>query len=282
MFTTFDWDVGATRTTTNFEDRDDERIEYSAGVGYRIDARWRLNGRVGWEDNDVQTDREDTDGFIWNAGAVWTPNPRTSVSGNYGYRYIGNTFAVDASHRSRKTTLSLNASRGIENRRTSRLVDSFFFLVDQNGVPIVDPNTGNLVFLNLPQLEETDEDFVNTQLRGAISVTGRRTSVSVTGRVANREYEVSDDDEDSYGVGISVSRRLGGGYTASLTGNIDQADGTVDGSSDTYDVGLRLSKQLGRKTSASLDLLHRERDASDNDDSYTENRIGVSITSSFL
>jgi uncharacterized protein (PEP-CTERM system associated) len=282
LFTTFNWDLGVTETTTSYEDRDDTRTSYSAGLGYRIDAQWRLNLRGGWEENDVQTDRDDTDGATWNVGGVWTPNPRTTVSGDYGYRYIGNTFALRASHRSRRTNVSLDASRDISNRRAARLADSFFFLADQTGVPIIDPNTGNPIIVNLPQLQETDEDYVNTQLRAAVSVVGRRTSVTLTGDIANRKYEVSNADEDSYGLSVRVSRQLGGALSASLSGSLDHAEGTVNGSSDTYDIGFQLSRKLGRRTSAAIDLLHRERDATNDNDSYTENRIGFSITSSFL
>ena len=40
------------------------------------------------------------------------------------------------SHRSKRTRLGVNASRSLDNRRNQQLVDSFFFLVDDNGEPV--------------------------------------------------------------------------------------------------------------------------------------------------
>ncbi len=88
FFTTYNWDVGVTQRTTSYEDRDDTRTDYSAGVGYRVDSRWRLNARAGWEENDVQTDRKNTNGVTWNLGGVWTPNPRTSATFDYGSQIL--------------------------------------------------------------------------------------------------------------------------------------------------------------------------------------------------
>ena len=128
---------------------------------------------------------------------------------DYGDRYFGSTYSGRVSHRTRRTTLSLDASRDITNRRDSRLDDSFFFLVDQNGHQLSDPNTNQPIVVNIPNLEETDEDFLNTQVRGAISVIGRRTSASLSGTVSNRQFEDSNDEEDSYDVSLNVSRQLG-------------------------------------------------------------------------
>jgi uncharacterized protein (PEP-CTERM system associated) len=281
VFTTFDWDLRATQRNTSFEDRDDERREYSAGLGYRIDSRWRLTGRVGYEENDVDTVRTDTDGATWNVGGVWTPNTRTSLLVDYGNRYFGDTYSVRFNHRTRRTTLSVDAVREVSNRRASRLVDSFFVLVDADGVPIQDPISGDLVTINIPQLEQDDEDFLNTELRGAISVIGLRTSVSLFVDLAQREYEISGNDEDAYGAGFRVSRRMGQGITSSLSATYDRVERSNDSDSDTYDVALKLSKALSTKTSVALDLLHRERDSGGTND-FTENRIGISVSTSFL
>ncbi|MDJ0741445.1 MAG: hypothetical protein QNJ91_17165, partial [Gammaproteobacteria bacterium] len=165
---------------------------------------------------------------------------------------------------------------------SSQLLDSFFFLVDANtGNPIIDPNTGDPILVNIPELEQIDEDFLNTQVRGAVTVTGRRTTATLTATVSQRDYEVTDQDEDSLGLSLRLSRQLGGGYRASVNSRYTTTDGARDGDSDSYDVSMSLSKQLSPRTRASVNVLHREQDESAGDD-YTENRIGVSLISSFL
>lgn len=280
-FGAFNWSLNATQQTTEFDRRDDTRTHYSLGLGYRLNPRWAVNGSVGYEENDVLTTRTETDGETWDLGFDWTPNPRTSLSATYGQRYIGNVYSGRFTHRTKRTVLSLEASREVSNRRDARLVDAFFFLLDGDGNRILDPATGNPLIVNIPQLRETDEDFLSTQLRAAVSVNGRRTAVTVAATATNRQFEVTEGDEDSYALTARVSRQLGGKLRAALTGGIRHADSATDGESDTYDTQVSLSKSLTRRTSATVTYLYRDHDSSAGG-SYTENRVGVALTTSFL
>jgi len=278
-FSAFSWSLNATQRKTFYDSdqEDDTRNNYSAGIGYRFGPRWAVNGSVGYEDNDIQTDRDDTNGVTWDVGATWTPNPRTSLNATYGDRYFGERYSGGISHRSRRTRLSADFSRDVTNRRQQQLVDSFFFLADSNGDPILDQD-GNPIIANFPQLEDTDEDFINTQLRGAMTITGRRTSVTITGEISNRDYEVSSRDEDSYGLTVSARRDLGSSINATLTGRTTHVVGADDGDSDEYDVRFSLSKNLSSRTSTALNLGYRDYNADGSRESYTEKRIGVSLT----
>lgn len=281
-FGPLNWSLDATKRTTKYESRDDKNSRYTAGLGYRLDPQWRVRGTLGYETNDVQTRRSNTDSATWTIGGDWTPNPRTSVSADIGRRYLGQTFTASVRHRTRRTALSMDLSRDISNRRTAELVDSFFYLVDNNGNIIVDPNTGDPIIANIPELRQTDEDYINTQLRGVATVTGLRTTVTVTGTLSNRDYEVSSSSEDSYGLSVNVSRKLGGNYRATAGGTYTHASASGGSDSDTYDVRLSLSRRLSPRTNASLDLLHRDQDSTSAGGGYTENRIGISLSTSFL
>jgi uncharacterized protein (PEP-CTERM system associated) len=274
-----DWQLDATQREIYYDDRTDTRSTYTAGAGYRLTPRWRVNGTLGYEENDVVTTREETDGAIWSLGADWTPNPRTSVSAEYGERYLGPVYSLTARHQTRRTLFSMDVSQDISNRRTQELVDSFFILTDGAGNIVLDPNTGNPIIVNLPYQQQIDEDYINTQLRAAVRVTGLRTAVTVTASASSRDYEVSETDQDTYQLSLGVSRQLGGDYNATFNTSYLHSEGSAEGESNTYDLRLSLGKRLSPRTRASVDFLHRERDATDD---YTENRIGVSLSTSFL
>lgn len=283
IFGPLNWSLDATQRRTSYDDRDDKNSTYDLGLGYRINGQVRVRGVLGYEKNDVQTLRTDTDGNTWKLGFDWTPTQRTSISADYGRRYLGNVFSGAINHRTRRTRLSLDFSRDISNRRSAQLIDSFFFLIDSTtGLPIVDPATGDPILVNIPDLQQFDEDFLNTQVRAAIAVTGRRSSASLTVNASNRQYEISDIDEDSRGLTLSLTRQLGDGYNGSVRSSLRRAEGTAGGSSDTFDVQLSLGKKLSPRTSASLEILHRNYDGSSSNSDYTENRIGISLRSSFL
>jgi uncharacterized protein (PEP-CTERM system associated) len=162
------------------------------------------------------------------------------------------------------------------------LVDDFFFLTDENGDVLTDPITGQPIILNIPNIDETDEDFINTRLRGAIAFAGRRTSMSMTLDLENREFEVSRDEEDTYSVSVNASRRLAGNITASVNGRYETVNDTDDGDTDIYLVRLSLNREINRNTTISLDASYQDRDAADNDDDFTETRVGITLSTSFL
>jgi uncharacterized protein (PEP-CTERM system associated) len=282
-FNAYNWSLNATQRKTFYDsDRDDTtRDSVWAGLGYRFNPRWSVNGSIGYEDNDVQSDRDSTKGTRWDVGARWTPNPRTSVAARVGERYFGDFYSGDISHRTRRTQLSAGFSRDVTNRREQQLVDSFFFLADSNGNPVVDQN-GNPIVANIPQLQNTNEDFINTQFRGAMTITGRRTNVTITGNVSNRDYEVSREDEDSYSLTVSARRDLGSSYNATLTGRTEHVERSGSDDTDTYDVRFSLSKNLSPRTSTALELGYRDYNAESSILDYTEKRIGVSFTTTWL
>lgn len=276
------WRADASRSRTHYESRDDYNSSVTAGAGYRLNAQWRFSGDVGYETNDVQTNRSDTDGITWNVGTTWTPNPRNSLSVSYGDRYFGETYSADYTHRSRRTQLAIGVSRDIDNQRNEQLVDSLFFLADADGNPVVDPSTGNPIVVNIPQQQIINEDYINEQLRGSVLLTGRYTTVSLSGSVYRRSYEVSSIENDGYDLSLSLSRNLGSNLTATVSSSYQQEKGTSRGNSNYYDVRFSLSRSLGRNTSAAINYSHHERDADLAADSYTEDRVGVTLTTSFL
>jgi len=283
-FSVFNWRLVANHRKTYFDsDRDDEtRKDYRGILEYRINPRWSVNGSIGYEDNEVETDRDDTNGTIWDVGATWTPNPRTQASVEYGDRYFGDRYSGRISHRTRRTRFSADFSREVTNRRTQETVDSLFFLADPNGNPIVDPNTGNPIIVNVPQTRDADEDYLSTQFRGIVTITGRRTNVTITGRVSNRDYEISSDDEDTYGLSVRATRDLGSNFRASLVGSAEHVEGSSNNDNETYDIGFILSKRLSEKSSAALDLSYRDYNDDIPGEDYTEKRIGISFTTTYL
>ena len=164
---------------------------------------------------------------------------------------------------------------------TKQLVDSFFFLADGNGNPIVDQG-GSPIIVNIPELEETDEDYVNTQIRGIVTVTGRRTTVTVSGRVSNQDYEETPRDEDRYRLDVSVTRDLGSNLHATLTGSADQVESNATSDNETYDARFSLTKALSPRSTTALTLGYRDYNDDAPGESYTEKRIAISFTTTYL
>ena len=281
------WNLSATQRKTKYDTREDENSSYTVGAGYQVDPRVRVRGNVGYETNDVQSNRSNTDGSVWTVGVDWTPNPRTGVSADYGRRYLGSIYSGRINHRTKRSALTVDFSRDVTNRRSTQLEEFQLLVPNPNAEPgdppfFIDPDTNQPFTVPVFALQQIDEDYVNTQIRGALAVSGRRTTATVTASLANRKYEVTAADEDSYGLSFAVSRQLGAGFSGTVRSSLLSTDVNGGTNTDTYDVQFSLSKQISPRTSASVDLLHRNQDSSTAGGDYTENRLGVSVSTSFL
>ncbi|MCB1775446.1 MAG: TIGR03016 family PEP-CTERM system-associated outer membrane protein [Gammaproteobacteria bacterium] len=276
------WRADASYDITEYDTRTDDRREATVGVGYRVTSQLQMNGEVGYERNDLQTSRPETEGSIWTVGADWNPGPRTTVAVSAGERYFGSIYDFDFTHTSRRTQFRLGASRDVDNRRSSQLVDSFFFIDDGTGNPVLDPATGDPIVVAGQQVQQVDEDYVTERVRASLLVTGRRTTARVSASLETRDYEVSGDNEDTYYLSFGVNREMGNRISAGVNANYQFEDNNNFGDSDYYDVRLSLSRAIGRESSASVSISHHERDADNPTDSYREDRIGITFVTGFL
>lgn len=280
-FDTSAWDVGATHNVAQFENRDDERNEVSGGLVHTLNSRWKLLGRIGYEDNDILTRRSDTDGLIWSVGTDWAPSRRTRVELEYGERYFGATYSAKVSHRTKRMQLGFEAGRSVDNARNQRFVDSFLLLRDTNGNIIVDPVTGDPVRVNVAEVQTFEEDYISTEARAVMVITGRLTRVQLSALVANRDYEFTDDEEDEIEFALRVSRRLASGMFVDVFGNLSHLDQQGFGASETRDIGIALRRPLSARTSLQLGVRYREGEGDNADDDYKEHRVSASVITRF-
>lgn len=74
-------------------------------LGYPVTSHLNLFGSGGYEDQGYAS--SGASGRFWSLGAGWYPSPRSSLVASAGKRFFGNTYALDALHRSRHTSWSL-------------------------------------------------------------------------------------------------------------------------------------------------------------------------------
>lgn len=281
IFEIVDWDLGATTNVTQFEVRDDERNEVSGGLGYELNPRLKLFGRLGYEDNDILTRRSETDGIIWSVGSDWAPTRRTRVELEYGERYFGETYSAKVSHRTKRMQLAFDAGRGVDNARNQSLLDSFLFLRDPDGNIVVDPVTGDPVQVNVGEVVTFEEDYINTEVRAVMVLTGRLTRVQLSGLVANRDYEFTEEEEDEIDLSLRVSRKLANGMFVDVFGNVNTIDYAEFGEREARSIGLALRRSLSPRTSLRVGYRYREGEGDDAGFDYTEHRVGLSVITQF-
>ena len=108
---------GGTRVPTLREDGRTDQSSIRATLLYAFGQEFESGLILGSEDDRrrVVTSGASTnnrierkfDGEFWGLQATWRPGPRTEINGTYEDRKAARTWSIDASHRLRRTTLSL-------------------------------------------------------------------------------------------------------------------------------------------------------------------------------
>jgi uncharacterized protein (PEP-CTERM system associated) len=94
----------------------------SANARYRIGEEFNLTASAGYDEYDYAANGDAPRGRFWQGGIEWTPSSRTSLVAGAGKRYYGNTYNLQALHRSRRSVWSINYSDSVTTTRSQLLL----------------------------------------------------------------------------------------------------------------------------------------------------------------
>ena len=259
-----------------------------AEASYVLSPIWRLNGSVGYEQNDYQTTRDETSGTIWSVGGSWTPSERTSLTVGYGRRYFGPWGFLDFNHTQKRWRWYARFNREFSTVQREFLDSQVFFVTDLRGNPVLDPTTGAQLTETALSPQLTNETYLLDSFINGFVYEGNRTSAGLDLVYNQRSYELSGGDNTDWGVRARVSRELSALTTATASlywTNYSQSG--FSGQPDVEDVdrwtaGLQVARKLGRNSSVSALAQHRNNVLGvGGTGSGSENRVSLSFTTEF-
>ena len=271
-----------TRNTTVDADRDVTFERINGRLSFRPNRKYTVFVTLGEEDNNFRTNRRGgTGGFTWNIGARWTPNPRTNLQADWGERFFGKTFNVNATYRRRR--IALQASYREQVRTINQLQENFqpIRLVDEFGNEVFDPEDSADFELQEDSPTQTDDVFVNKRLNGSVAYNGRRARVRLTFSDSTQEFQQGAGNDGQTRIRLNVnyplSQRLRAGFNVSW-----QENSFDDGLEDTL---VRFSPSLNYQFSQLLNTRvsysYNERSTDDPAREFTENRVNASVSFRF-
>ena len=260
----------------------------SAGGGLRYSPGPQLTVDVGYN---VVTSG-DADDYM-DARLAWRPSARSSLEGNYGHRYFGDSWGLAASHGTRKLQQSLSYSEEIST--TSRALTLGFPISRACPPGVTDPFDPSCVAAS----SEAPSDY--TKIEGEIPIDAIDNSVylsklwlySLVADLRTQQWNLSlyqDErsqasdlfDGDQYqdrGARLDWRLRLSE-RTALESGGMLRSyrrDDEVDRDSEWL-VRLALVRRPNSYSQWSVDTQYFERDAVEDSSSYDEWRLGLSYT----
>ena len=260
---------------------------------YVISPVWRVDASLGYENNDYQTSRGETSGPTWSLGATWTPNQRVALSLGYGGQYFGNSWYLDYRYSHKRIGWFASYRTQLTNTQQEFLQSQTFLLTGPDGLPVVDPGTGQPIQVTQVSPTLTNESYVLRTFVTGIGWTGNRTRAGLDITRNERDYQVTGEGQSDWGVGARVSRDLSSDVTATARAswtNYDQGStGTSDDSEavDRWQAGVLLTKKLSRQSSISgaydyrSNLFGTTSGSSGSGSSGDENRVAVIFNHAF-
>jgi len=282
-----------------------------ATLRYHLLSSWSLLGIAGYEDNQVPNIVDPRNGSYWSAGVGWSPSKRFSLSAAKGENnleselffepidrtslritynerdvglIIGPSWNATFSHYTRRTTW--RASYLEETTATQILQASgqqFFVLVDSQGNPIVDPNTGLPVVLVQNVFSLTNQDFLRQ--RGQFSVTMKTGKSDIVFSVydENRIYSPpTNQSEEVIGPMASWTWRFAPRTSTMIGGGWQRRNPVgTDLHEDYWNGSIVLMRTISRDVNASLGYSHFQRNSYDASNEYAENRVTIQLNMQF-
>ncbi len=303
-------DYQASREDRNNGD-DFDRQNVKGRLAYSLNRTWSLVGLAGYTENDINTERNITDGTYWAAGLRYAPSEQYSTEATFGPDYKIVTVTFDPSPRTRlqgswqNTDIGINtgtvwrASAAVRARRwrvgadyRERVTTVQRLALETNTFTFVDPVTGEIVpdpapgqvvnVIPVQTLALTDDVFVERIAGVSLGVVGARTAIQLRGRFTERRYLDSNLIDVDRGIDLGVNHRLGQRSSADVT------TGFRRGNSRFAEIGNRLvfvdaglTKGFAGDLSSRLAFRHTRESGRETARNYRENRAIITLNKRF-
>lgn len=289
-------------TGGQFDRRDLESV--TAEAAYRLLPTLSILGSVGYEDNSYGTTRGSISGSFWNAGFEWTPSTRTRVKATAGERFFGQTYALEALHRTRLTTWNIGYSEQLITTPSAftlpAAIDTATILNNLFISQFPDPAQRQLAVqafiaqMGLPSTLLTSVNFLSNQvslskrLNAGFALRGVRTTFilnafhekrtsenegSTTSLLGTDPFLISDSVVQT-GYTAVLNWRFSPRTSASLEHTLSRNRFSELGREDTINtVRLSLTHQLQRRLQGGLGYQFSDRDSDAANFGYRENAV---------
>jgi len=219
-------------------------------------------------------------GPIWNAGFVYTPDPRFSFTATYGRRYNAPDYEISAVYNGALTKATLTYSTAIETA-SMLLLSNLGQLGFSNGLPINIgtglPFTGNAGFGNIPGLpfSATDSAFFLKFLNASVQTTRDRNTFIIYASYGTEHISAPTITETFFAASFDWGRNLQPRLTSHVSATYNRGNSGFSGEHQrVYSVLGSLAYTLSARSTASFSFA-----ISDEQSNIPSNRIRDDIVS---
>lgn len=291
-------------------------ISGNTGVNasYLVAAPLRLTASIGRDQYKYESQVGDSPtGKSWSVGFGWTPSSRTSVSASFGKRFFGDSYHLDAVHRTRATAWSVRYSTDVTTSRDQFLLPasvSTFELLDRmyagaiadparrrqavdafiraNGLPLALTDSVNYLSNRYILQKQFNLSMAWTLAHSVLvlSLTDERrnalSSVQSDSALLGSRFGSLNDNSHQQGGSATFNYRLSPRSSVNLSASFNKADSLVQqASSINRAFRVALTRQLGRQLTGDLELRRQTGSVAGAGGGYRENAIVFHLNQRF-
>ncbi|MBA4141469.1 MAG: TIGR03016 family PEP-CTERM system-associated outer membrane protein [Nitrosospira sp.] len=318
-FNTLQWGANYSNQMIHF-DRTGRTIELErsiANLRYMVTRQFALTATGGYERNSFISIRGNPSSPTWTAGFAWAPSQRTNIIANAGQRFFGDTYFVQANHRTRLTVWDVGYDENITTFNQQAMGGAGMgaggsfsqLLAAQNpslNPALIQQNSdallGGGVFGSFfdPTNFLTNRLFLQRRLQASVAMNGSRNTVLLRGfNMTRQAYSPDDTDADLIGASNAAlfanTRQTGGNalwsYRVSQLTRANLTFGytrftflTTDRVDDLRLFRASVSRQLPQilpNLFSMLEYRHNNRSSNQPGGDYRENAVTASLNMSF-
>ena len=290
----------------------------SAQLNWRISEALSVNANSGYDKYDYKALEGDTAGPSYSLGLVWSPSRRTQLQASAGKRYYGNSYMLNATHRSRHTVWNVSYNDAVTTTRgeflrpvsidTATLLDGLFSAtisdpvarqqavdayIRSNGLPasiIQSTNSFSNRYILQKQFQasaafNTAKTItvlsLNATRRNALSTP--ETAGATPGSLPGSGFDSLSDNAKQAGAALTFNYRISPRGGANLVVSKTRTESLATGIKDEQMLlSLGLARQLQRKLKGAVELRHVRGNAlTPGGRSYRENALSASLSQQF-
>jgi uncharacterized protein (PEP-CTERM system associated) len=309
------WNLRASRQDVAFSQGNQTKTReenISATVSLRSSERFKVNVTGGYDSYSFNAEGTPNAGRSYSAGFTWTPSARTSVDASAGRRYYGNSYSLNANHRSRRTVWIATYNDAVTNSRQQLLIPKFIdtasvldrlFIADipdpdarrqavdayirANGLSPTQPD-GSYNYLSnrflLQKQALLSAAFNTSRTTALVSLNSvRRTALTpstVDEVLLGQGLAGLNDNTKQYGATASLNYRVTSRSGVSMTLARNRSESLTNGfRNDVTQASLMATSQLQRKLKGSVELRRNQGNAGViGVSTYHENAISASLS----
>ncbi|TAN77797.1 MAG: TIGR03016 family PEP-CTERM system-associated outer membrane protein [Gallionella sp.] len=312
-FRTLGWGVDySNEKTANTTTQDIDRESLSGNLRYLVTPKLSLTATGGYEKNSYISIASKPESSFWSAGFAWAPSTRTSVDASAGQRFFGNTYSINANHRTSSTAWALGYSEDITTTQSQFVIPvtiSTASFLDQLWSAQIPDQTTRQLFIDAfiqsnglpPALSEpvnflSNRVFLQKRLQASVALTGKKNTLILSLFNALRDAQTSqtqdsillgntnqalNDKTKQVGGNASWNWRIGSRTSANLNAAYTRSsDSSLGSTNNSRSIRFGLTRQFQPKLSGSVEL-RRLQQSSSQSSNYQENAVTASLSMKF-